>query len=52
VEGAPDPNDCLLSIFKNRADKDQAYFCARALKIQAAVARRIPGVEALFRPVP
>ena len=42
----------LVLIFKNQADKDQAYFCARALKIQDAVARRIPSLEALLRPAP
>ncbi len=42
----------LVLIFKNQADKDQAYYCARALKIQDAVARRIPSLEALLRPAP
>jgi hypothetical protein len=40
----------LVLIFKNQTDKDQAYYCARALKIQDGVARRIPNLEALFRP--
>jgi hypothetical protein len=42
----------LVLIFKNQADKDQAYYCARALKIQDGVARRIPSLDALFRPAP
>jgi hypothetical protein len=42
----------LVLIFRNQAGKDQDYYCARALKIQDEVARRIPNLDALFRPAP
>jgi hypothetical protein len=42
----------MVLIFKNQPDKDETYYCARALKIRDGVARRIPSLDALFRPAP
>lgn len=42
----------IVLIFKNQPDKDQTHYCERALKIRDGVARRIPSLDALFRPAP
>jgi hypothetical protein len=42
----------MALIFRNDAGKDEAYYCARALAIRDGVARRIPDLQALFKPSP